>query len=266
MKILNNIHIVFVQYDLSHEKTRTVQYKHHGVTKFFKQSENQAYDYANKKAQAMIAEAGKIQVQFMMGEITKDECLTLEKSYEYKIRRLVNDRNNILMYSISSQLTAKKLLNYVATTKPESKTIVFSKRTEQSIDVCGEDYVYNGKIPKKKAQANFDEFLTGSKRVLGVCDKVNRGVNIEDLDTAIFETFFGSDTQATQRFGRLMRLDPTEWATVYILLPYYMRKELNKKYTLQETQQVKWARNMLRSTVVKSSTVWNYCTVKPELV
>ena len=264
MKILNNIHVVFVQYDLSNEKTRIVQYKDkNGQTKFFKQSENNAYDYANKKAQAMIAEAGKIQIDFMMGKITKQECLDLERSYEYKIRKLVADRNNVLLHSTSTQLTARKLLEYIAATKPESKTIVFSKRTEQSIAICGEDYVYNGKIPKKKAQENFDSFVTGTKRILGVCDKVNRGVNIEDLDTAILETFFGSDTQATQRFGRLMRLDPTMWATVYILLPYYMRKEKNNTYTLQETQQVKWARNMLRSTTVKSSTVWNYCTVKP---
>ena len=61
-----------------------------------------------------------------------------------------------------------------------------------------------------------------------------------------------------------MRLKPSEIATVYILLPYYMRKEVNDTYTLQETQQVKWARNMLGSTKIKSSTIWNYCVVKPK--
>jgi superfamily II DNA or RNA helicase len=157
---------------------------------------------------------------------------------------------------------ARKILNHISTTEPNSKTIVFSKRTKQSILVCGEKFVYNGEIAQKKATSNYEDFVVGTKKVLGVCDKVNRGANIPNLNIGLFETFFGSDTKATQRFGRLMRLHPKEKATAYILLPYYMRKEKNNTYTLQKTQQVVWAENMLRSTKINSSTIWDYCAIK----
>lgn len=265
MKILNNIHYVFVQFDLSNDPTDiAVEYMRHGKLVQFTQSENNAYDYRNKKAMAIITESLKVQSDFLLGKITAQERRDKEKSYEYKIRQATGERNKILLHSKASAEITKKLLNYIAKKSPDSKTIVFSKRTEQSIVICGEDAVYNGKIPKKKADQNFIDFNSGKLKVLGVCDKVNRGSNIDGLDTAILETYFGSDTKATQRLGRLMRLKPDQVATVYILLPYYMRREKDKTYTLQETQQVKWARNMLRSTNVKSSEVWNYCAVKPK--
>jgi superfamily II DNA or RNA helicase len=266
MKILNNIHFVFVKYDLSNNpKDIKVEYKVHKENKSFYQSENNAYDYANKKSMYLISESAKLNLDFMQGIITKAELDSGIKSFDYKIRIAVAARNDVLLKSISSVQMTKKLLAHIQNTQPDSKVIIFSKRTEQSLAICGEDYVYNGKITKKKALSNFTDFESGKKKVLGVCDKVNRGANIEDLDTAILETFYGSDTQASQRFGRLMRLKPNQMATVYILLPYYMRKEVNNTYTLQETQQVKWARAMLGSTTIKSSTIWNYCVVKSKL-
>ena len=265
MKILNRIHIVFVKYDLSiNNKDITVSYKKNGETKFFTQSENAAYDYANKKTFALISKSAEINNAFMLGETTMDEMNKQLRSLDYQIKKAVKAREDILLLSRSSRDMTEKLLQYILSQNTENKVIVFSKRTEQSLKIFGEDYVYNGAIPSKKAEENFNKFNSGESRVLGVCEKVNRGANIEGLNTAILETFYGSDTQATQRFGRLMRLKPSEIATVYILLPYYMRKEVNDTYTLQETQQVKWARNMLGSTKIKSSTIWNYCVVKPK--
>jgi len=264
MKILNNIHFVFVKYGLSNNsKDISVSYKVHGEQKFFTQSENNAYDYANKKAMALISSTTEITSQFMMGQITKAEQDRLLESLNWKIRAAVTKRNDLLLHSKAGVVMSKKILEHIHGANVDSKTIVFSKRTDQSIRICGEDNVYNGKVTKKKAEANFKAFCEGTKPYLGVCDKINRGVNINNLDTAILETFFGSDTQATQRFGRMMRLKPDQIATVYILLPYYMRKEKNNTFSLQETQQVKWARNMLSSTKIKSSAVWNYCVVKP---
>ena len=264
-KLLNNIHYIFVQYDLStNPNDITVQYSKHGERKTFTQSENRAYDYHNKKVQYLIIESQRANTEFMLGQITYHEKISREKSYDYKIRRAVAERNNVLLHSKASAEITKKLLEYIKTTYPDDKTIVFSKRTQQSINICGEDQVYNGQIAKKKADLNYQQFRDGDIKVLGVCDKINRGVNINNLRIAIFESFFGSDTKATQRFGRLMRLAPDQHAIAFILLPYYMRKEKNNTFTLQETQQVKWARNMLRSTDVKSSTVWNYCAVKPK--
>ena len=263
LKILNNLHFVFVKYDLSTNKHDiVVEYKKHGEVKKFAQSENNAYDYANKKAQILIAETVAFNKEFREGKITKAELDSKLKSAEYKVRRAVAARNDILLHAKSTVKMTQGLLNYISKVNSDSKVIVFSKRTEQSLKIFDEDHVYNGKISKKKAEENMKNFNEGKIKHLGVCDKVNRGANIDGLDTAILETFFGSDTKAAQRFGRMMRLKPNELATVYILLPYYMRKEKNNTYSLQETQQVKWARSMLSSTKIKSSAVWNYCVIK----
>lgn len=260
--ILNNIHIVFVKYDLSDAKTVSVAYKQHGVDKFFKQSENASYDYANKQCHIKQGELSQLEVAFMAGEVDRTEYMKKQRNLEYLLNMMNKKRSDILLESVASATVAKKLIAYTHAQNPESKVIVFSKRTSQSLEICGEDQVYNGTIDKKTADANFKKFQTGYIKTLGVCEKVNRGANIPGLDIGICETFYGSDTHFTQRLGRLMRLNPEDTATMYVQLPYYMRKEKNKRYTVQETQQVKWALSMLRSTVIKSHEVWDYRTVK----
>jgi superfamily II DNA or RNA helicase len=263
--ILNKIHFVFVQYELSQDsKSHEVEYYKHGTKVSFTQSESNAYDYINKKCQIEISKSAQIHQDFMQGKLTYDEYEKATKNAEYQVRRVTQERSALLLKSVSARTAARGLIEHVRTSKPDSKIIVFSKRTEQSLAICGTANTYNGSIPKKQRDENYLNFLQGKIDLLGVCDKVDRGANIDRLNVGILETFFGNDTKAAQRLGRLMRLKPDELAIVYVLLPYYMRREQNNTYTLQETQQVKWARNMLRSTKIKSSEVWNYCTVKPK--
>jgi len=259
--ILNQIQYVYIKYDLSeNDADVVVEYTKGGKKKSFTQSENNAYDYANKKVQVLIVDKSIVEQDFLKGIISHEDYLSKIRSLDYKIRMATNARTDLLLNSKSSMRIAKKLVDHILT-DPVNKVIVFSKRTKQSKAICGEK-VYNGSIVPAKAKENFDNFISGDIRSLGVCDKVNRGANIDGLNNAILESFFGSDTQAIQKFGRMMRLKPDDIATVYILLPYYMRKEKNNIYTLQETQQVNWARNMLRSTDINSSTTWDYRVVK----
>jgi superfamily II DNA or RNA helicase len=263
--ILNKIHFVFVQYELSQDpKSHEVGYYKHGKWTSFTQSESNAYDYINKKCHVEIGKSAKIEQDFMQGKLTMEEYSKAAKGAEYNIRRVTQERSTLLLNSVSARTATRGLIDHIRTSQPESKTIVFSKRTEQSLAICGTENTYNGKIPKKQRDENYLNFCMGKIDLLGVCDKVDRGANIDRLNVAILETFFGNDTKAAQRLGRLMRLKPDELATVYVLLPYYMRREVNNTFTLQETQQVTWARNMLRSTKIKTSEVWNYCTVKPK--
>jgi len=184
------------------------------------------------------------------------------KQLDYTITYAIKERNEILLASKATANIARRLLAHIDKTSVEDKTVVFSKRTKQSEAVCGKDNIYNGTIPKKTAKFHFDQFEDGDIKVLGTCDKINRGVNIPNLYNAIFETFYGSDTKAIQRFGRLMRLKPDEVATAYILLPYYVKENQNNIFEGLPTQQVTWAQSMLRSTNVKDSTVWDYRTIK----
>lgn len=272
--ILNSIHFVFVKYDLSkNPKDILVEYTAHGEPKSFRQSENAAYDYAHKQYISAIITKETNNDAFMKQEISYEQYLKELNSADYRIKMAVKDRSEVLLHSISSKAMTKKLITYIQKQNTDDKIIVFSKRTSQSLDICGEDKVYNGSVTKSTADENFKNFKSGEIKLLGVCDKVNRGVNIENLNVAILESFYGSDTKAIQRFGRMMRLDPGKMATVYILLPYFMRKTTKKNketgekdtvYVLSETQQVVWAAKMLRSTNIKSKAVWDYRMVKDE--
>jgi superfamily II DNA or RNA helicase len=269
--LLNKLKFVFVRYQLSLNKhDYVVSYMKDGKEASFTQSENEAYDYAQKKLMKLTVEASEIQAAYLMGQITANERQKREKNIEYKIRRAAAQRQDVLLYSKSSQRMVRKLLTHIYRNQSKFKTIIFSKRTQQSVDILGKDMVYNGLVNKKKADENYRKFREGEILTLGACDKINRGANIDNLRVAIMESFFGSDTQAVQKFGRLMRLKPDEKATIYVMLPYYLRRGKAKEgsnkptYTLQKTQQVKWAEEMLRSTTITSSTVWDYCTSKNE--
>jgi len=263
--LLNKIHFVFVKYHLSKDPNGIkVEYVKAGEKKHFMQSENNAYEYRHNQFAKAIAQKEMIDADFRNGRITMHEAMEKQKSMDYKMRMVINDRSKLLLNSITAANVSKKILAYLEK-ENKGKTVVFSKRTAQSVEICGKDRCYNGSQGKKKAKAIFDSFMDGTINVLGVCDKINRGANIDGLRNAILESFFGSDTQATQRFGRLLRLDPDDVATIYVLLPYFMYKHKDGSYSCKETQQVTWARNMLRSTTMDSHETWDYRTVKTTL-
>jgi superfamily II DNA or RNA helicase len=263
-KLLNNIKYVFVKYDLSRNPDDVeVGYKKGGVSKTFKQSENSAYLYAQKKFILAMAKKSKLLTEYNTGSIDTEDFYRQVKSIDYEIRMTSNKRSDLLLNSVATAAMARKLITHI--TKDENnKVIVFSKRTEQSAKVCGADKTYNGKTPKKDLKKRIDDFNDGTTRVLGVCDKINRGANLEGLNNAILETFFGSDTKLTQRAGRGMRLKPDEVATFYVLLPYSITPKSDGTYVSRETQQITWARSMLRSTNVVLHKVWDYRTIKNE--
>jgi superfamily II DNA or RNA helicase len=262
--ILNKVHYVFIKYDLSkNKKDITVNYKKNGVPKTFTQSENNAYDYANKQVAVQLEAKNQLSMDLADGSISYEQYMAELQTVEYKIRAVLSNRANILYNSVSSVAMTKRLLEYLQK-DPNNKIVVFSKRTEQSEKIVGKNNVYNGSIKKHRAEAQYEQFVRGDIKVLGVCDKINRGANIPGLNCGVFETFNSSDTSATQIQGRFMRLEHDEVATIYVLLPYYMRSLPNNGYVLAETQQITWARKMLKSTTIKSSEVWDYRTVKED--
>ena len=260
--VLNKMEFIFVKYDLSRNpQDIKIDYKKAGVAKHFHQSENNAYIYAQKQFQIMVGRKAKLENDFKIGIVDFEEYEVNSKRLNYSIKRFSSDRSNVLLNSIASADMAKKLLSFILA-DDNNKALVFSKRTSQSLKICGPDRTYNGTTSAKELRIRMDQFNSGLIRVLGVCDKVNRGANINRLNVAILETFYGSDTKAAQRFGRLMRLMPDEIATVYVLLPFYLKPDKDGVFQSKETQQCSWARNMLRSTNVKLSKVWDYRTVK----
>ena len=263
--ILNRLHFTFVKIDLSRNKSDITVKRKNGST-HFTQSQNDAYDYIQRSIDETAKKIKDLETQYFTAKDTLDilDYQIQTAKLESKIRSLASRRREILLGSKTSIETAKGLINYSHENIPDSKVVVFSKRTSTSEQVVGPDHTYNGKKSQKLNKTVMDKFRSGDTNVLGVCDKINRGVNIPGLNVAVFESFFGSDTKATQRFGRLLRLPPKQVGVIFVILPYYTSKEDNHT-TSRKTKQVDWATSMIRSTKITSHNVWDYRLIKNEL-
>ena len=257
--ILNKMHFIFVKYEIGKVKDRVVKYKKAGRDMEFKSSENSEYEYADNKFNSYIGAKEGLFVKYGNGEINQQELDSDINRLDYLIKRISTVRKEILLTSNSSKIVVNKVLTTIEKKRKDSKTIIFSVLTSQSAKLC--EYTYNGKNSAKTNKDIFQKFNSGIISILGVCSKINRGVNIKRLTSAIFESFYGSDTQANQRLGRLARLNPGDTSDIYILLPYYRRQNVHGEYVLKETQQIKWAKNMLSNTVVTSHETIDYRSI-----
>jgi superfamily II DNA or RNA helicase len=251
-KVLNKMHFVLVKYELFKHKTIEVSYTKAGKRESFMTSENASYEYNEKKFLSFIIQQKELEKKMRNGDITSVEYEQENRSLDYSIKRVVKERNNVILHSHTSIQMVKKLQEkFIPDT---AKTIIFSVFTDQAEKIS--DFTYHTGNSVVYNRENFAKFNSGEIKTLGVCSKINRGVNVNRLDTAIFETYYGSDTQANQRLGRLARLNPDETSTVYVLLPYYRYgtkdEEGKVTYALRPTQQITWCKNMLRSTKMYS--------------
>jgi superfamily II DNA or RNA helicase len=103
---------------------------------------------------------------------------------------------------------AKKLLESINT-----KCIVFANTQEQADSIC--TYSYHSKNPQ--SESNLTAFKDGKIDKLSCVMQLNEGVNIPDLKQGIILHAFGNERKASQRIGRLLRLNPDDKAIVHIL-------------------------------------------------
>jgi len=84
--LLNKTHFVFVKYGLSRAKTTKITYKNKlGEFASFYQSENDTYEYQNRKFKALLGEQTKLENEFKLESIT---------FLEYNKRKKTNDYNH----------------------------------------------------------------------------------------------------------------------------------------------------------------------------
>lgn len=258
-KVLNKMNFNLVKFELSKEKNIRVEYNKAGFEgkASFMTSENAQYEFQQKKYIAQVIERDKIEKDMFSGLISSTEYEVKMRQVEYQIKRIVKLRNEVLLNSNTNPLIIERIKRLLP---EDAKTIVFSVLTKQSEKIC--DFTYNGKNSDAYNKQNFSNFNSGKLKMMGVCDKINRGVNIHKLNTGIFETYYGSDTQANQRLGRLARLNPDETSEIYVLLPYYRHKVRNEAgndtFELRPTQQVKWCKKMLDKTIIHSHKILDW--------
>lgn len=141
-----------------------------------------------------------------------------EQNYTYWSRRIDLGSGNMHMLRVmrmkammeypTKERYAKILFNNI-----NSKCILFANTQDQADRLC--DYSYHSK--NLKSEENLEKFKTGKIMKLSTVLQLNEGVNISNLKQGIIMHAYGNERKASQRIGRLLRLNPDDKAIVHIL-------------------------------------------------
>ena len=135
-----------------------------------------------------------------------ERLLNTESQKELQILRVM--RMKALMSYPSKEKYAKELFNFI-----EDKCILFANTQEQADKLCTHSYHSNN----KDSEVNLDKFKSGEITKLSCVLQLSEGVNIPDLKQGIIMHAYGNERKATQRLGRMLRLNPYEKAIIHIL-------------------------------------------------
>ena len=141
-----------------------------------------------------------------------------DQNYTYWSRRIDLGSGNMHMLRVmrmkammeypTKERYAKILFNSI-----DSKCILFANTQEQADRLC--DHSYHSKNPK--SEENLEKFKLGKILKLSTVLQLNEGVNIPNLKQGIIMHAYGNERKASQRIGRLLRLNPDDKAIVHIL-------------------------------------------------
>ena len=141
-----------------------------------------------------------------------------ELNYTYWSRRVDVGNGNMhiirvmrmkaLMEYPTKEKYTKKLMESI-----NNKCIVFANTQAQADKLCPHSY-HSG---NKDSEENLMLFKEGKITKLSTVLQLNEGVNIPNLKQGIIMHAYGNERKASQRIGRLLRLNPDEKAIVHIL-------------------------------------------------
>jgi len=117
-------------------------------------------------------------------------------------------RMKAMMEYSSKEKYAKILFNSI-----ESKCILFANTQVQADRLCTHSYHSNN----SKSEENLQMFKEGTITKLSTVMQLNEGVNIPNLKQGVIMHAYGNERKASQRIGRLLRLNPDDKAIVHIL-------------------------------------------------
>lgn len=117
-------------------------------------------------------------------------------------------RMRALMEFRTKENYAKNLLSGI-----DEKCILFCNTQDQADRTCSRSVHSNN----PDAEENLKDFKEGNIDKLSCVMQLNEGVNIPELRAGIIMHAYGNERKSNQRIGRLLRLNPTETATVHIL-------------------------------------------------
>lgn len=182
---------------------------------------------------AKILKAGKAPRTWMTSE---------QASYEYWTNRVMN-ANTPKERQMMSIMRMKQIMSYPTKEKYAKKllegltdkTILFANTQEQadSFGIAS----YHSKNPD--SDWNLERFKVGEIMNLACVLQLNEGVNIPNLRSGIIMHAYGNERKASQRIGRLMRLNPNEKCVIHILCYKGTVDEAWVKQALEDYDQTK---------------------------
>ena len=117
-------------------------------------------------------------------------------------------RMRALMDYNTKEVYAKKLAKSM-----DTKCLVFANTQKQADKMCKHSY-HSG---NPKSEENLELFSDGRIDRLSCVLQLSEGISIPDLKQGIIMHSYGNERKASQRIGRLLRLNPTETAVCHIL-------------------------------------------------
>jgi len=164
-------------------------------------------------------------------------------NYTYWSRRLDVGSGSVHMLRV---MRMKALMEYPTKEKYttllmksiNSKCIIFANTQKQADKLCSHSYHSNN----PDSEENLRKFKDGEITQLSTVLQLNEGVNIPNLKQGIIMHAYGNERKASQRIGRLLRLNPDDKAIVHILC--YM-----------DTVDEKWVKEALES-FDQSKIIW----------
>jgi superfamily II DNA or RNA helicase len=117
-------------------------------------------------------------------------------------------RMKAMMEYPTKEKYTKKLMESINT-----KCIVFANTQEQADRLCRFSY-HSG---NKNSEENLISFKEGKITKLSCVLQLNEGINIPELRQGIIMHAYGNERKASQRIGRLLRLNPQDKAIVHVL-------------------------------------------------
>ena len=177
-KILNDYRIIVHMLQLDVAKTMLVESR----DKSWYASERNTYDYWSRRL---------------------DETTTKKAQQIMSVMRM-----KAMMDFPSKEALALKLFRQMS-----DKCILFANTQEQADRLCQYSY-HSG---NSDSEENLKMFKDGEINKLSAVLQLNEGVNIPNLKYGIILHAYGNERKASQRIGRLLRLNPDDVATVHIL-------------------------------------------------
>ena len=157
-----------------------------------------------------------------------------DRRNSFKLESIQRNRK-LFLSGLESSANICRQLSKKLYSQEENKILIFCGLSSQADKVSK----FSFHSHNEKENTNLKDFDEGKIRILSVVSKLDRGININGVNTVIFEAPGESKTKVSQKSGRSRRLDVNDKTSIYFLIPFYKDRLGNVKPTIVQ----KWVIN-----------------------